>query len=234
MNVHLVVLRAYSEIKEDGTKMRFLKRPELIPKFVCEKCGSPNVRHVKEDLYECVDCYHTFKLHWGLGFTKEVFSQYDMIKEYDNFMRTKPLKSFLSLNQNDVSLDAGCGLGFFTLWASTIVKQAIGIDIERWRLRSARTMKEKMKIKNVDFKFANIYEIPYLNDSFDKVLCAEVLEHLVQPYKALRKLARVCGKTLVIQVPTTNFFKSVGEKIFGITTVDKLDSVKVRTRGGVK
>lgn len=205
--------------------MKLLKRPLVIPKFVCVKCGSLNVRHVKGDFYKCQDCFHTFKLCWGLGFNKKIFSQYEMIKDYDNFMRTKYFKLFLSLNKSDIFLDAGCGFGFFTLYAGTIVKQAIGIDIDESRLREARKTKKKMNIKNVDFKVANIYNIPYPKDYFDKVLCAEVLEHLLKPDNALRELTRVCRKTLVIQIPTVNFFKNVGEKIFG-SVVKEPKSVK--------
>lgn len=50
---------------------------------------------------------------------------------------------------------------------------------------------------------ASILNLPFKNDSFDVILCAEVLEHL--PFrdfqKSLKELQRVCKKAVVITLP---------------------------------
>ena len=205
--------------------MVFLKRYRNVPTLVCEKCHGSHVKYLKEHVYQCLDCSHVSYIVWGLGFGKELFSEYNMMKDYENFIRTKYLKSFLSLGKNDVFLDAGCAFGYFTCYAAMIVKEAVGIDIEPWRLKRAEETKKELNLKNVSFRHANIYRIPYPDNYFDKVLCAEVLEHTLRPDKAIAELARVCRGVLAIQVPTTNLFRNVGEKVFG-STITESESMK--------
>jgi SAM-dependent methyltransferase len=45
---------------------------------------------------------------------------------------------------------------------------------------------------------ANIVRLPFPDQSFDVVLCAEVLEHLVRPVEALAELSRVARKAVIL------------------------------------
>jgi SAM-dependent methyltransferase len=47
----------------------------------------------------------------------------------------------------------------------------------------------------------SIYELPFEDESFETVMCSEVLEHLTEPEKGVRELARVCRRWLVVSVP---------------------------------
>ncbi|MHC4911996.1 MAG: class I SAM-dependent methyltransferase [Planctomycetota bacterium] len=47
----------------------------------------------------------------------------------------------------------------------------------------------------------SIYELPFADNSFDTVMCSEVLEHLTEPDKGIRELLRVCRRWLVVSVP---------------------------------
>jgi 2-polyprenyl-3-methyl-5-hydroxy-6-metoxy-1,4-benzoquinol methylase len=170
---------------------------------------------LKEDLFECLDCFQKFTYRWGLRFDDRVFSEYDITEDYDNFMRTRYVKLFLDLKQDDMFLDAGCGFGFFTLYAGTIVNEAVGIDLQDWVLKSATRTKERLKMKNVNFKCASLYHLPFPDNFFNKVLCAEVMEHILYPEQAVQELSRVCDGTLVIQIPTTTWLKKLGGRIFG-------------------
>jgi ubiquinone/menaquinone biosynthesis C-methylase UbiE len=49
--------------------------------------------------------------------------------------------------------------------------------------------------------FADIVALPYPDDTFDLVLAIEVLEHVPNPMGALRELARVARRDLVLSVP---------------------------------
>lgn len=64
---------------------------------------------------------------------------------------------------------------------------------------------------------ADVTALPFANKSFDTVLAAEILEHI--PYhevtKALRELARVAGKSIVITLPHfSHFAPSIALKLF--------------------
>jgi tRNA/tmRNA/rRNA uracil-C5-methylase (TrmA/RlmC/RlmD family) len=72
-----------------------------------------------------------------LGFDERIFSGYDIAEGYGNFVRIKYIKLFLDLTQDDLFLDAGCGLGFFTLYAGMIAKEAVGVDLQDWVFKRA-------------------------------------------------------------------------------------------------
>lgn len=64
---------------------------------------------------------------------------------------------------------------------------------------------------------ADVTSLPFSNKSFDTVLAAEILEHI--PFsevpKALRELARVAGKSIVITLPHfSHFAPSIALKLF--------------------
>ena len=53
----------------------------------------------------------------------------------------------------------------------------------------------------IKFSQASIYELPYSANSFDLVVCSEVLEHLEYPRRALVEIARVAEKGVLLSVP---------------------------------
>ena len=53
----------------------------------------------------------------------------------------------------------------------------------------------------ITFREASIYELPYEASSFDLVVCCEVLEHLEDPERGLRELARVSRGPVLISTP---------------------------------
>lgn len=53
----------------------------------------------------------------------------------------------------------------------------------------------------IEFREASIYKLPYPDDSFDLVICCEVLEHLERPTQALAELRRVASRAVLISTP---------------------------------
>lgn len=53
----------------------------------------------------------------------------------------------------------------------------------------------------IDFERASIYELPYHDQAFDLVICCEVLEHLEDPRRGLRELARVSRRHVLLSTP---------------------------------
>jgi ubiquinone/menaquinone biosynthesis C-methylase UbiE len=74
-------------------------------------------------------------------------------------------------------------------------------DINKGQIDDARNRLPDVKIETQD-----IYQLPYDDKSFDLILCLEVLEHLKNPSSALKEIARVASKHLIVSVPSEPFF----------------------------
>lgn len=100
-------------------------------------------------------------------------------------------------------LDVGCGEGF-TLEKfknKNIGKKLVGIDFLDTAIKIGK--KERPYL---DLRIGNIYDIPFKDNSFDLVVCSEVLEHVDDPEKALSELERVTKKYILLSVPNEPFF----------------------------
>lgn len=53
----------------------------------------------------------------------------------------------------------------------------------------------------IEVQQASIYGLPFADDSFDVVVCCEVLEHLEDPSAGLAELARVARRRVLISTP---------------------------------
>lgn len=118
-----------------------------------------------------------------------------------NFFRN--LLSLISKKQVDSILDVGCGEGFTLnrLKENGIGKKLEGIEYKKEAIELGKKTYPDIKITE-----GSIYNLPYKDNSFDLVLCTEVLEHLDDPSKALEELIRVSKKYLVLSVPNEPFF----------------------------
>lgn len=100
-------------------------------------------------------------------------------------------------------LDAGCGEGFTM---DKLSKNGIGEKIEGVEYSKDAILLGKKLFPDLTFKKGSAYDMPYENNSFDLVICTEVLEHLDEPSKVLKETVRVSKKHVLISVPNEPFF----------------------------
>lgn len=100
-------------------------------------------------------------------------------------------------------LDAGCGEGFV---AELMLKQFPGLKLTGFDFNSESVALARIKNPGVTFVEASIFDIPFPEKSFDLVGCFEVLEHQTNPRPALKELARVTRKHVLISVPHEPYF----------------------------
>lgn len=102
-------------------------------------------------------------------------------------------------------LDAGCGEGhlsqaFVSAWPSLDI---VGVDASEDAINHANTLFPDAG----EFFAADIFELPFSDNSFDLVVCSQVLEHLEKPGEAVRELKRVASQNVLISVPLEPYFK---------------------------
>ncbi len=92
-------------------------------------------------------------------------------------------------------LDLGCGFGdTYGLFKQSGTKiYYAGQDVTPNFIDEAQR-----RYPNIDFKVGHIQEIPHPDGSFEIVSCRCVLEHLPDPEPAIREMARVSTKAVVV------------------------------------
>ena len=100
----------------------------------------------------------------------------------------------LALADSGRVLDAGCGSSRILV----DLRHAVGLDVSAGKLRYMRRYGKPLVR-------ASVAALPFLDGSFDVVLCSQVIEHLLRPdsQRALQELVRVCrdGGRVVVGTP---------------------------------
>ncbi len=93
-------------------------------------------------------------------------------------------------------LEAGCGIGAQStiLCANSPDAQFTSIDLSNSSLAIARQSISENQISNIHFEKADIFNLPYADNTFDHIFICFVLEHLTNPLKAITSLKRVLNK----------------------------------------
>ncbi len=106
------------------------------------------------------------------------------------------LQRLLEQNEKKI-LDVGCASGHITERLRTYLPSAsiTGIDVSDKFIHFA-----KKNYSNVKFVIADAHKLPFGNNSFDTIICTEMLEHVVDPGKVMSEIKRCLkqnGKILI-------------------------------------
>ncbi len=100
-------------------------------------------------------------------------------------------------------LDAGCGEGFV---AEALLARLPALAVTGFDFNPASVDLARQRAPRATFQVASIFDIPHEANAFDVVGCFEVLEHQDDPAAALRELARVASRAVVLSVPQEPYF----------------------------
>ncbi len=117
-------------------------------------------------------------------------------------------------------LDAGCGEGFV---ADLILHEVPDVKLTGFDFNPSSVDLARQMNPTAEFVTASIFEIPFGPRTFDVTGCFEVLEHQTDPGGALRELARVTDRALVLSVPH--------EPYFCLANVARGKNLEIRPRG---
>src|SRR5690606_7376150 len=88
-------------------------------------------------------------------------------------------------------LDIGTGTGRMLELFGPFVTHAIGIDTSREMLSFARTAIEDAGLRNCQVRLADMYNLPFPNQSQDAIVIHQVLHYAENPSAAICEAARL-------------------------------------------
>jgi SAM-dependent methyltransferase len=105
-------------------------------------------------------------------------------------------------------LEIGCGRGGNAAWFRKHGATKItGIELDEESAREASRRFDSVLVGDVALRLRDV------EDEFDLIVCADVLEHLIDPWTVVRELRRVAcpGATFVASIPNIRFYRALWE-----------------------
>ncbi len=94
--------------------------------------------------------------------------------------------------KDKVCLDVGCGQGRFVVALGRLgVAKVIGVDINEKGMQAGASRAWAKELTNIEFLRASALDLPFLDNSFDYVICSGVILLCPEPKKGFDELARV-------------------------------------------
>jgi SAM-dependent methyltransferase len=117
------------------------------------------------------------------------------------------------LGPSEHCLDVGCGTA--NSYATVVAGRAgayVGVDVSHAAVAAVRTAGLDARV------VADATELPFEDDTFDRVICVEVLEHLFAPGDAAAEIRRVMkpGGRLIASVPNAAYWRMRANLLFGL------------------
>lgn len=122
--------------------------------------------------------------------------QYRDSRRFQVILDSFPRKANLSV------LDVGCGDGAFLKLCGDRGFEVTGLEVSEKRVARAQKFLRSKSIR-ADVLAGDINKLPFEDRAFDVVVASEVVEHVVDPERAVSELARVTkeGGKVIITVP---------------------------------
>jgi SAM-dependent methyltransferase len=118
----------------------------------------------------------------------------------------------LKLEDNDRILDLGCGEGRHAITAYMLQNvEAVGVDLSIKDLKiTSERFQEFVQPENNDkhlmLSVSDAKSLPFADNSFDKVICSEVLEHIPDYPSVLKEIVRVLKTGGILGISVPRFF----------------------------
>ena len=98
---------------------------------------------------------------------------------------------FFPLRSKDCVINLGCGEGPQAIVYSEQYKKMIGVDVSKKRLEKSKKAIKIYKVKNYTTLCANVEKIPLPDNSFDKAIAIDIIEHVQNPKKMCLEVNRL-------------------------------------------
>jgi len=109
-------------------------------------------------------------------------------------------------------LEIGCGRGGFSAWIarSSSPAEQVAMDFSEVAVHKGRAAAAAAGLSRVIWEFGDIQNIPRADASFDTVISCETVEHVPDPARAVRELARVLRPGGRLFLTTPSYLNTMG------------------------
>lgn len=117
------------------------------------------------------------------------------------------------LSKNNL-LDAGCGIGLASIYYSPRFASVTGVDLEKHKIDQAKSLAKSNHIKNVNFRTANLIDMPFTKNKFETIICFEVIEHVSDDKKLIKCLSQLLKKDgeIILSFPSKTLMSKIAQK----------------------
>ncbi|MDD5290961.1 MAG: methyltransferase domain-containing protein [Patescibacteria group bacterium] len=106
-------------------------------------------------------------------------------------------------NSQMLVLDIGCGPGVFSKILARQGFKIYGVDFSPGVIKVAERKSENL---NINYQVASIYNLPFTDNYFDKIICLGVLQTVEDHETAISEMRRVLKKDGLLTIHTLNRF----------------------------
>jgi ubiquinone/menaquinone biosynthesis C-methylase UbiE len=119
----------------------------------------------------------------------------------------------LNFQPNDVVLDVGCNTGdteHFLVNLYPYIDKVVGLDNSEKRIeRAKQKWEERGKPNKIEFILGDGGGLPFEDETFDKIVCAETLEWIKDPLKAIQEIKRVLRPNGIAVIQHTDWDSTI-------------------------
>lgn len=150
-------------------------------------------------------------------FFSEVLENLDQLTSRESTSYLHPSKrweypwalSQARLQDNSRVLDAGCGASIFPIYLAKLGHRVAGLDLD------IPQGLDRLHGVEVDYCQGQLTELPFEDESFDRIFCISVIEHLGHrgapaALEEMRRVLKPDGRLLI----TTDFYEDAAAEIF--------------------
>lgn len=135
---------------------------------------------------------------------------------------------FVGLTAEDVVLDVACGPGILTCASAKSAHWVTGIDITPAMIERAKELQARDRLENLTWHVGDVQSLPFPDNRFTVVISRYAFHHLMDPFKVLVEMKRVCkplGRIVVIDMAAP----ADSKKSLALNEMERLrDSTHVR------
>ncbi|PIR72399.1 MAG: hypothetical protein COU42_01470 [Candidatus Nealsonbacteria bacterium CG10_big_fil_rev_8_21_14_0_10_36_24] len=144
--------------------------------------------------------YYEKKAINGPNVIEQTFKSSKFYKRIFYSNRVDKVMEMLDIEPQDKILELACGEGYYTRQIAAVTLNLIATDISQHYLDKSKSYNP---YKIIDYACCPVEELPFADNSFDKILMSEVIEHLLDWRSGIKEIKRVLkpGGKLIITTP---------------------------------